>query len=152
MLIGPQQWQQCQKTQQQRQETQQQRQETQQQCQKLDASPQECAEPVGSLDWALAMALEKEKEKAATVARWGVIFAVRKSHPLLHRQTGLLLPQCPHQVANNKGVTGTPTTVVLTLVTQSAAVAQRVSPCVKGESLTQETKLAIYTAQSTAFA
>ena len=96
------------------------------------------------------MALEKEKGKAATAACWGATCAVRKPHPLLHRQTDLLLPQCPHQVANNKGVMGTPTTVVLTLVTQP--VTQQVSPCAKGESLAQGTKLAMYTAQSMAFA
>ncbi len=141
--------------QQQCQETQQQRQETQfgNRVQKLDASPQECVELVGlvgSLGWALVMALEKEKGKAAMAARWGAIFVVQKPHPLPHCRTDLLLPQCPHQVANNKGVMGTPTTVVLMPVSQP--VTQQVFSRAKVESLVQETKLAMYAAQSTVFA
>ena len=84
-------------------------------------------------------------------ACWGAISAVHKSHLLLHRQIGLLPPQCPHQVANNKGVAETPTMVVLMLETQPAAAAQRVSPRVK-KSLALETKLAVYMAQLTVFA
>ncbi len=44
-------------------------------------------------------------------------------------------------------VTGTPMTVELMLKAQPAAAAKQVSPRVKEESLTLETKLAVYRAQ-----
>ncbi len=72
------------------------------------------------------------------------MFATRKPHPLPHRQIDLLPLQCPRQVANNKGVVVTRTTVVLALETWPAVAAQRVSPRMK-TSLVLEIQLVVYT-------
>ena len=87
----------------------------------------------------------------------------RKSHPLPHRRIGLPPLQCPHQVGNDEvmsamgtipqeRVAETPMMVGLMLKVQSAAAAQQVSPRVKKESLTLETKSAAYTVQLEVFA